>query len=141
MLTSEREDIAFIIALGAPYNIQKYWSKEELEEVKKKGYIFYKGFKYGWKYAWEMSNFQKKYIEALKKIKIPTLIINGEKDEKISLDEANMLFSTLGSKQKKLQIIKNSDHSFKLDEQNLKDLEKAILSFLNEIKEWCSLPV
>jgi len=135
IVVSKRGDISFIIALGAPYNIEKYWSKEELEEVKKRGYIFYKGFRYGWKYAWEMSNFQKKYIEVLKKVKVPTLLIYGEKDEKVSLDEAKAVFSTLGSKQKKLEIIKNSDHSFKLDEKNLKDLEKAILSFMNEIKK------
>jgi len=141
MLASKRENISFIVALGAPYNLQKYWSKEELEEVKRKGYIFYRGFKYGWKYAWEMSNFQEKYREALKKIKIPTLIINGEKDEKVSLDEAKAIFSTLGSEQKRLEIIKNSDHSFKLDEMNLKDVEQAILSFMNEVKELCSLSV
>jgi len=138
VLASKRKDIAFIIALGAPYNIEKYWSKEELEEVRKKGYIFYKGFKYGWKYAWEMSNFQNKYVEALKKVTTPTLLLYGEKDEKVSLDEANMLFSTLGSKEKKLEIIKNSDHSFKLDEMNLREVEKAILSFMNEIRKQCS---
>jgi len=134
MLASEREDIVFIIALGAPYSIEKYWSEEELEEVKKRGYIFYKGFKYGWKYGREMRNFQKKYEECLKRVNIPVLLLNGEKDEKVSLDEAKTIFSALTSKKKKLEIIRNSDHSFKLHEENLKDLEKSILSFLKEIE-------
>ena len=52
--------------------------------------------------------------KALKKVKIPTLLLCGEKDEKVSLDEVKAIFSTLGSKQKKLQIIKNSDLSLNL---------------------------
>jgi alpha-beta hydrolase superfamily lysophospholipase len=134
IIASKRKDIAFMIALGAPYNIRKYWSKEELEEAKKRGYIFYKGFKYGWKYGWEMLNFQKRYKEALKRVNVPVLLLNGEKDEKVSLEEAKAIFSALGSKEKKLEVIKNSDHSFKLHEENLKDLEKSILAFMNKVK-------
>ena len=58
LITSKRKDIKFLICLGAPLRIDKSWKKEEIELAKKKGYVFYKGFKYGYKLARETLGFK-----------------------------------------------------------------------------------
>lgn len=130
IVASKRNDVAFLIALGAPLNLEKYWKEEEIKIAREKGYIFYKGFKYGHKLAKEMKEFREKYKEALRRISIPVLLIRGEKDESVSLDEAEKIFSLLASENKKLIEIKNADHSFKKEEKNLGDLLTSILSFI-----------
>jgi len=134
IIASKRKDITMIIALGPPLHIDKYWSEEEVEEVKKRGYIFHEGCKYGLKYALEMRNLKKNYIESLKKIDIPTLLIVGENDKKVSLEEVKTILSLLKSEGKKMEIIKNADHSFKMNENNLEDVKKCVENFLLELE-------
>ncbi len=99
-----------IIALCPPLQLEKYWSEEEIEEVKRRGYIFHEGYRYGLKYALEMRDLKKNYVEALEKIDIPTLLIVGENDKKVSLEEVKTILSLLKSERKKIEIIKNADH-------------------------------
>lgn len=134
ILASKRNDVKYIVALGAPYDIEKYWKKDELKMVKRKGYIFFKGFRYGRKYAEEMRKFKRAYVDSLKKVNIPVLLLVGEKDEKVSIEEENKIFSLLKSKKKYIRIIKDSDHSFKLKEDSLKHLIRYILLFLQQIR-------
>jgi len=136
IVASKRKDISFIVFLGPPLNIEKYWSEEEIKLAKEKGYIFFKGFKYGYRYGIEMKNFKEKYLEALSKLKIPVLAIFGEKDEIVDEKEREEVFKLIDSKDKKLTIIENADHSFKNEENNLTQLIKEINSFLiNRISE------
>lgn len=67
---------------------------------------------------------------ALKKITQPTLIIHGEKDELVPINEARKVFSLL-SCPKKLVIIKDADHSFS-QEKHWKQAVKAIKSFIDK---------
>jgi hypothetical protein len=135
IVASKRKDIKFLITLGAPYNLEKYWTKEEVEAAKKFGYVFFKGFKYGYKYAKEMFEFKRVYKNSLRGIKIPVLLLIGEKDEKVSLEEEKEIFHLLGTSNKNLEIIKNGNHSFKLSEKNLEHLTKSILAFVAKMEK------
>jgi len=134
IVASKRNDIAFIIALGAPLNIEKPWTRDEIAIAKEKGYIFFKGFKYGYKLAEESIKLKEVYKNSLKKINIPVLLIRGEKDEIVTPEEAKELYSLIPIRNKKLIEIKNADHSFKTEESNIRDLISSINSFLNELK-------
>lgn len=134
IVASKRNDMAFIIALGAPLNIEKHWTKEEIIAAKEKGYIFFKGFKYGYKLAEDSIKLKNVYKNCLRKINIPVLLIRGEKDETVTSEEARELYSIIPSKNKKLVEIKNADHSFKLEENNINNLISSIKSFINELK-------
>ncbi len=48
---------------------------------------------------------------ALPNISVPALVIHGERDNLVPLQEAKDLFAGLGSKRKKLVIIPNADHN------------------------------
>ena len=52
------------------------------------------------------------YTQILPEIKIPTLILYGEKDEDIPEKFAKESFSKIGAKEKKMIIIKEADHHF-----------------------------
>jgi esterase/lipase len=52
------------------------------------------------------------YTEILTEIKVPTLILHGKEDEDIPENFAKRDFLKVGSKEKKLKIIKGADHHF-----------------------------
>jgi len=74
----------------------------------------------------------KKYnpLNIIKKLEIPILIIHGEKDELIPVEEANLLFQSINSKNKYLKIINGADHRY----SDIKLKEKVFECILNFLK-------
>lgn len=67
---------------------------------------------------------------ALRKIKCPTLVLHGEKDELVPLEEGKEVYDALQAP-KKLAIIKGADHSFS-QPKHWKQVVKHIKSFIEK---------
>jgi alpha-beta hydrolase superfamily lysophospholipase len=59
----------------------------------------------------DLDPIEKERIGMIRKISVPALIIHGEYDNLVPLQEAKDLFAFLGAKQKKLIIIPKADHN------------------------------
>jgi uncharacterized protein len=59
----------------------------------------------------DLEPIEQERIGMIRKIAVPTLIIHGELDNLVPLQEAEDLFAYLGGEQKKLVIIPNADHN------------------------------
>lgn len=59
----------------------------------------------------DLTQFEQECLEMVRKISVPTLIIHGEYDSLVPLQEARDLFAHLGTNQKQLVIIPNADHN------------------------------
>lgn len=109
------------IALKAPVSdfvearINKY-GKEGIKEWKEKGYIYYisKGNK-RFKVNYTFFEDTKKHImyDKAKKIKCPVLIIHGDKDKRVPLEQSKKLVKNLNNGS--LIIIKGANHFFEGD--------------------------
>ncbi len=75
----------------------------------------------------EMVEFNRK--DVLKKIEVPTLIIEGEKDRRIPLDSAKVMAKKI--KGAELKIIKGASHDVDIRRPN--EVEHTILDFLDQI--------
>jgi dienelactone hydrolase len=119
LIASERSDVKCMVGLSSLFHFSKSKGMEErIKEAKEKGYAvvksatFNKTFKISKQFFDDALGYD---IEsAVKKIKCPVLIIHGEKDESISLQEAKALYSSLAC-EKDLKIIKNAPHTYKKD--------------------------
>ena len=65
--------------------------------------LFYGGLQNGF------NPYQHKPIEYAKKIDIPTLLLYGEKDERVTIEETKAIYENLSGK-KSIAILKNSAH-------------------------------
>jgi len=59
----------------------------------------------------DLEPLEQERMNRIRKISVPTLIIHGEWDNLVPLQEAKDLFATLGAAQKKLVIIPRADHN------------------------------
>ncbi len=59
----------------------------------------------------DLKSIEQERLAVLPKISMPTLILHGERDNLVPLQEAKDLFASLGSRRKKLVIIPNADHN------------------------------
>ncbi len=66
-------------------------------------------------------------LKAVKKVKIPILIIHGDADSIIDVNEGKMIYNAVIAKNKKIHIIKGADHDF----------AKGRLALSNLIVGWC----
>lgn len=127
MAASKTNDL-FILALKSPvsnYEEKEYAtkSKEELEEWKNKGYKYYvsgDGRKLKLNYTFFEDFKDNNGYEAAKKIQIPTLIVHGDKDESVSIEQSKKTVSLIENC--KLEIIEGADHRYSKPE----DFEKMM---------------
>jgi len=96
------------LALDQERLIKNWYKKKEIEEWKRKGYLDTEKFRIGRGYLEEAID----YTGILPKIKIPTLVLHGRKDEDIPEEIAKESFSKIGAKEKKMKIIGEADHHF-----------------------------
>jgi dipeptidyl aminopeptidase/acylaminoacyl peptidase len=119
LAASEREDVKCYVDLSGVTEFDKTLKfKERDRELKEKGYFEAKSnvWKSDLKVGKQFHEDAMKYdtISAAKKIKIPTLIIHGDKDESVPLEQSKLLFKILNC-EKDLKIIKNAPHTYRKD--------------------------
>jgi len=109
--------------------IKKWYKKSEIEKWKRKRYLDTEKFRIGVGYFEEAVD----YTGILPEIKIPTLVLHGKKDKDIPEKIAKEAFSKIGTEEKKMVIIGETDHHFesylgrrKLIESSLKWFEKYL---------------
>jgi alpha-beta hydrolase superfamily lysophospholipase len=95
-------------ALNQERLIKRWYKKSEIEKWKKQGYLDTEKFRIGIGYLEEAVD----YTQILPEIKIPTLILQGEKDEDIPEKIAKEAFSKIGAREKEMKIIRGTDHHF-----------------------------
>jgi hypothetical protein len=106
----------FLLALKCP--VSNYLErelkkpKEETEAWKNKGYrsYYYRGEEKRVNYSFFEDFKNNDGYEAAKKIKIPTLIVHGDEDKTISIEQSKKTASLIENC--KLEIIKGADHGF-----------------------------
>lgn len=96
------------LALDQERLIKKWYKKSEIARWKKQGYLDAEKFRIGIGYFEEGVD----YTGILPEIKIPTLVLHGKKDEDIPEKIAKEAFSEIGTKEKKMTIIRETDHHF-----------------------------
>ena len=143
-----REDVRAkkICTWASPNEFSKYWSKEELEKIKRDGIIYVGNArtKQAMPIKWQMyenyfTNLNRLFVpDAVRELKIPLFIIHGTKDETIPYQCA--VDMQTWSKRATLLTIENGNHNFggkhPWIEKNLTpDLEKAVsetIRFFND---------
>ncbi len=65
-----------------------------------------------------------------KNIKTPTLIIHGDQDDVVPIEQSQKLLKSIGSKDRKLKIIRGADHDIRGD--NLERVNTLIATFFKE---------
>ncbi len=76
----------------------------------------------------DLETLEQKRLSEIQKISVPALLIHGEMDTLVPLQEARDLLAALGSAKKKLVIIPGADHN------NLMFLDLEL--YLSEIRSW-----
>ena len=128
MAASKTNDL-FVLALKSPvsnYEEREYAtkSKEELEEWKNKGYRYYisgdgRRLKLNYTFFEDFKN--NNGYKAAQKIKIPTLIVHGDKDESVPIEQSKKIASLI--KNCRLEIIEGADHRYSKPEDFKKMLD------------------
>lgn len=104
-----------VISLKCPvFDYQKLWfdrlDEEGVTQWKQEGFVtlFEKRVNY------EAYEDAKKYHmkEIAKKVTAPTLIIHGDRDVTVPLEQPQLLLNSIASKEKQLHIVKGADHFF-----------------------------
>jgi hypothetical protein len=127
MAASKTNDL-FVLALKSPvsnYEEKEIMtkSKKELEEWKRKGYRYYvsgDGRKLRLNYTFYEDFKNNNGYQAARKIKIPTLIVHGDKDKSVPIEQSKKTANLI--KECKLEIIKGADHGY----SKPKDREKML---------------
>ncbi|MBI4177597.1 MAG: alpha/beta fold hydrolase [Candidatus Aenigmarchaeota archaeon] len=129
MAASKSEDLG-VLVLRAP--VSNYEEKElskrgagGIKEWKEKGYVEYddEGRKFKLKYAFFEDFGNNNGYEAGKNIKIPTLIIHGDNDDVVPLEQSIKLSKIISNC--KLEIIKGAGHDFSDENDFIRTLESA----------------
>lgn len=128
LMAASKTDDLFVLALKSPvsnYEEKEYAtkSKEELEEWKNKGFRYYvsgDGRKLKLNYTFFEDFKNNNGYEAAKKIKIPTLIVHGDNDESVPIEQSKKTANLIENC--KLEIIEGAGHRYSKPE----DFEKML---------------
>lgn len=128
IIAASKTNDLFILALKSPVSNYKEKglvtkTKEELEEWREKGYRYYEsgdGRKLRLNYTFFEDFENNDGYEAAKKIKIPTLIVHGDKDGAVPVEQSKKTTNLI--KNCRLEIIKGADHRY----SNPEHFEKMI---------------
>jgi alpha-beta hydrolase superfamily lysophospholipase len=108
-------------------------NKAELEDLKAKGFVEWESHstpgvfkRKGYKYFEDEINHN--LLNIAEKIKCPVLIMSGDEDEVIPIEQQKMLFDKIKSK-KEIHIFKNSDHNLK-GRENSEELYNIINNWI-----------
>ena len=123
IMAASKTDELFVLVLKSPvsdyYEVDtKRRTKEEIEDWKTKGYVIHrnsKGEEKRLKYSFFDDFKNNNAYEAAKKIKIPTLIIHGDEDKTVPVEQSKKTSSIIENC--KLEIITGADHKYSKPEE------------------------
>ena len=138
LLATAKTDDLVVLGLMCPVSnysgkLVAQKSKEEIKNWKNIGFINYSSSFHG-KMRLNYSFFEDSKIndgwEAAKNIKIPTLVVHGDKDTTVPIEQSKRLCSILSNR--KFKIIKGADHIFSKEEH----FNQAIKLFVGWFEKW-----
>ncbi|HIH14318.1 MAG TPA: alpha/beta fold hydrolase [Nanoarchaeota archaeon] len=114
-IAAKNKRVKCLITMAAPHNLDAWLGGNRLAEAKKNGYSI--GAESWQKYSLALFVNAREYkvIEKAKMIKVPWLIIHGNKDKSIPVQQARDFYREAKCT-KELQIVKGADHGFNTDE-------------------------
>ncbi len=137
MAATNTNDLSLLV-LKSPaadyYEIEpKRRSKEEIENWESKGFIFHKDIdgkskKLNYSFFADLKN--NNAYEAAKKIKIPTLIVHGDEDKTVPVEQSKKISANI--KNCKLEIIVGADHNYS-DSEKFEKMLDLISKFVIEL--------
>lgn len=137
MVASQTKDL-FALALKSPVSnyeeVEKIkYSNKELTDWEQRGWIYYpnrEGQKLRLNYSFLEDFKNNNGYEAAPRIEIPTLIVHGDKDTIVPIEQSIKTSKLI--KNCKLKIIEGADHIY-TDPENAKEMIKTITEFINSI--------
>ncbi|MFQ5834453.1 MAG: alpha/beta hydrolase family protein [bacterium] len=128
VIAASKTDDLFILALKSPVSgylgkLVVEETKKEIETWKEKGFIYYTsgdGGELKVNYSFFEDAEKVNGYEAAKKIKIPTLIVHGDNDESVPIEQSKKIVDLIENS--KLEIIESADHRYSKPE----DFEKML---------------
>jgi len=135
IITASKTNDLFVLALKSPLSDYEgrekvIKNKDELENWREKGYRYYisgDGRKLKLNYAFFEDSRNNNGYEAAKQIRMPTLIVHGDKDESVPVKQSKKLTSLIENC--RLEIIKKADHKYTHPE-HFEKIIKLISEFL-----------
>ncbi|MBD3155815.1 MAG: alpha/beta fold hydrolase [Candidatus Aenigmarchaeota archaeon] len=119
---------------------ERFLTKQKLKELERKGYLLHKKYscdvKVGRNFIYEMKDLD--LIPFLKNIKCPTMLIHGDKDSRVPVEQSKRTVRFLNGP-KKLEIIKGANHAWRDINYKLPvpEFQKKVMSLTVEwFKRW-----
>jgi len=119
LTASKDKRVKCLVTWASPAESKNLWPPSLLEELKKKGYVIIDY--YSQMYATSSSvkdDFKYSALKSMRRVKVPILIIHGNRDHTVPSTEAEKLYRA-ASKPKKLIMIKSAGHAFSEDKEKL----------------------
>jgi uncharacterized protein len=111
LFAAEEPDIAALVAIAAPVHPEAFprriLNPEQLQRWRERGFTFYNGQRLNLTLLEDLETIN--VLQAARKIACPVLIIHGDADEVVPVEEAHELNACLSGR-KKLMIMKGADH-------------------------------
>lgn len=111
LFAAEEPDIAALVAIAAPVHPEAFprriLNPEQLQRWRERGFTFYNGQRLNLTLLEDLETIN--VLQAARKVACPALIIHGDADEVVPVEEAHELNACLAGR-KKLMIMKGTDH-------------------------------
>ncbi|HWP58187.1 MAG TPA: alpha/beta fold hydrolase [Candidatus Acidoferrales bacterium] len=125
LFAAEEKSVAALVTLAAPLHPRKILehmiSVQEIEQWRRRGYVIYHGRKIHTGLLDDLKTLD--VPQAAARVRCPTLVIHGDRDDTVPVSEAYELFALL-AEPKELFIAAGADHRFS-DAQALQDALRA----------------
>lgn len=134
ILVASRIKDLFVLALKSPVSdylgkLIAQRSKQEIEMWRRRGFIYYSSNGRKLKLLFFEDAEKINGYEAAKKIKTPTLIVHGNEDETVPIEQSKKTASLI--KNSKLEIIKGANHRYS-DSQHFEKMLSLISTFIKK---------
>ncbi|SRR2546422_2696777 len=111
LFAAQQKDLACLVTVAAPLHPERFTerllSPEEVTQWRKAGHITYHGQRLNVSLLDDLEKIN--VPEAARKVRCPLLIIHGDKDETVPMDEAYELYGIVAGS-KRLYILQGGDH-------------------------------
>jgi dipeptidyl aminopeptidase/acylaminoacyl peptidase len=137
IIAASRVNDLFVLALKSPVSdysslFQAHENEQEVKEIEKKGFTYITdsdGNKRKLNISFFIDAQKAKGYEAAKKIKIPTLIVHGDKDDSVPIEQSKKTASLMENC--RLQVVKGADHGYS-NEEHFNEMLDLISKFIVE---------